>query len=496
MVFMSGEAGVGKTTLVEAWQARLGAGSGVRLAWGQCVEHSGVGEPYLPVLEALGQLCRGAGQQAVLAVLRQYAPLWLSQLPGVVSEAERERLQRQVQGTTAARMLRELTDALAVLSAATPLVLVLEDLQWSDHATVEALTAMAQQRAAARLLVLGTYRPVEVLLRRHPLRGMVQELCGRGRAVELRLELLPAADVEAYVAGRLGGPGAAALATFVYDRTEGNALFMVNIVEHLVQQRLVVRRAGQWTLRDGTMATMAQVPEALRQLLLRRIEALPPEIRRVLDVASVVGQEFAVAAVAAGLHCPIDEVEAQCEALATQHHWLDDTGVAIWPDGTRGGRYRFRHALYQQVLYAQIGTARRGQYHRHIGRRLEAGQGARVRESAAQLAIHFERGGEIQRAVHYLQQATDDAVRRHAQHEAPEGMHGAAACPHQGADASFPQSAPVFDATPALDTAGPRLAPEPTLLQGLRGYWLSQGELLTAGWLGRPEELDLGEREP
>ena len=84
---------MGKTTVVEVWQARLGAGSGVRLAWGQCVKHYGAGESYLPVLQALGQLCSGPRHQEVLAVLRQYAPLWLVQLPGLLSETERERLQ-------------------------------------------------------------------------------------------------------------------------------------------------------------------------------------------------------------------------------------------------------------------------------------------------------------------------------------------------------------------------------------------------------------------
>jgi predicted ATPase len=418
IVFVSGDAGVGKTTVIELWLARQAAGLGMRLAWGQCVEHYGVGEAYLPLLEALGQLCRAPQPQEVLAVVRQYAPLWLAQLPGLVSEPERERLQRQVQGAPAARMLRELTEALAVLSATVPLVLVLEDLQWSDHATVEALAAVAQQRGAARLLVVGTYRPVEVMLRQHPLRGMVQELCGRGRAGELRLELLAPAEVAAYVAGRLGGPVAAGLAAFVHDHTEGNALFMVNLVEHLVQQELVERQAGLWTLRDGAAALLAQVPEALRQLLRRRIEALGPEARRVLETASVVGREFAVAAVAAGLPDPIAEVEAQCEALATQHHWLDDTGLAVWPDGTRGGRYRFQHALYQQALYEQIGTARRVQYHQHIGQRLEAGHGARAGDIAAQLALHFERGGEVERAVCYLQQAADNATQRNAHHDA------------------------------------------------------------------------------
>ena len=126
----------------------------------------------------------------------------------------------------------------------------------------------------------------------------------RGQAVDVRLELLPAEAVTAYVTGRLGGPVAAPLAALIFERTEGNALFLVTIVEHLVQQGLVVRRAGAWTLRAGSEAQVASLPEGLRQLLLRRIQALPPEVCRVLEVASVVGEEFAVAAVAAGSQSP------------------------------------------------------------------------------------------------------------------------------------------------------------------------------------------------
>ena len=148
-------------------------------------------------------------------------------------------------------MIRELAEALDVLTADRPLVLVLEDLHWSDSATVECLAYLAQRREPARLLVLGTYRPVETVLRAHPLRGLVQELCGRAQAVDLRLEFLPAADVAAYVAGRLGGPVAAPLAAVIYERTNGNALFMVNMVEYLVAQGEVVRHAGAWRLRRG-----------------------------------------------------------------------------------------------------------------------------------------------------------------------------------------------------------------------------------------------------
>ena len=421
-VLLSGEAGIGKTTVVEMVLTRLGSGSGVRIARGQCVEHYGEGEPYLPLLEALGQLCRGPRHPAVVGVLRRYAPLWLAQMLGVLSETELEHLQRHVQGASAARMLRELAEALDVLTAEVPLLLVLEDLQWSDRATVEALAYLAQRRGPARLLVLGTYRPVEVAIRAHPLRGLVQELCGRGQAVEVRLELLLAEDVTAYMTGRLGGPVAAPLAALIFERTEGNALFLVTIVEHLVQQGWVVQREGAWTLRAGSEVQVARLPEGLRQLLLRRIQDLPPAVCRVLEAASVVGETFAVAAVAAGVQGSLEDVEAVCDGLAAQRHVLDDTGWTVWPDGTRSGAYRFQHTLYRQVLYERLGTMRGVQLHGRIGARLETGYGAQAGEIATQLAVHFERGGEVQRAVHYWQQAGDTATRRNAYHEAAAAL--------------------------------------------------------------------------
>jgi predicted ATPase len=137
LVFVSGDVGMGKTTVVDRFLAHGAAGSIGRIGRGQCVAHAGEGEPYLPVFEALWQLGQGPAHDAVLAVLRRYAPMWLVQLPGLVSEPELERLQRQVAGATPARMRRELAQALEVLTADAPLVLVLEDLQWSDRSTVD-----------------------------------------------------------------------------------------------------------------------------------------------------------------------------------------------------------------------------------------------------------------------------------------------------------------------------------------------------------------------
>jgi DNA-binding winged helix-turn-helix (wHTH) protein len=212
LVFVSGDVGIGKTTVVDLFLAHLAAGSDVRIGRGQCVEHYGEGEPYLLFLEALWQLAHGPAQDTLLAVLRRYAPLWLVQLPGLVSEPELERLQRQVAGATPARMQRELAQALDVLATDAPLVLVLEDLQWSDRSTVDLLASLAQRREPAPLLVLGTYRPVDVVLQAHPLHTMVQELGGRGQVRELPLELLTAEDVAAYLTERLRGPIASPLA--------------------------------------------------------------------------------------------------------------------------------------------------------------------------------------------------------------------------------------------------------------------------------------------
>jgi predicted ATPase/DNA-binding winged helix-turn-helix (wHTH) protein len=418
LVFVSGDVGIGKTTVVDRFLAHCAAGNAGRIGRGQCAEHAGEGEPYLPVFEALWQLGHGSERDAILTVLRRYAPLWLVQLPGLVSDAEVERVQRQVAGATPARMRRELAQALEVLTADAPLVLVLEDLQWSDRSTVDLLAYLAQRREPAQLLVLGTYRPVDLVLHAHPLHGLVQELGGRGLVRDLPLGLLLAEDVAAYLAGRLGGAVAPAFVAFVHERTDGHPLFLVTLVEHLVEQRLLARSAGPWTLRAGGEARVAQLPQEVRQLIARRLDTLPAAARQVLEVASVVGPAFAAAAVAAGTQDTVEAVDAVCDGVVTEQRVLEDTGGTVWPDGTRGGGYRFHHALYQQVLYEALGPTRRAQLHRQVGARLEAGYGAQAGDIAAQLARHFERGGEVARAVPYLQQAADTATRRQAYQEA------------------------------------------------------------------------------
>jgi predicted ATPase len=322
------------------------------------------------------------------------------QLPALLGDGERERLQRQLQGVTPVRMLRELAEALEALTTTTPVVLVLEDLHWSDVSTVNVLTYLAQRRESARFLLLGTYRPADVVVREHPLRGVLQELRGRRLCDELPLELLLPEDVGAYVAARLGGEVTAELTALLYHQSEGNALFMVNLVE----QGVVHQKGNQWTIRDP-QAAATSLPDALQLLITKRLEMLAKDAQRVLEVASVAVDVFATAAVAAGLDVPVDDVDAICDTLAQQHTFLEPAGLAEWPDGTLSGCYRFQHALYRQVLATRLGELQRVQVHRRIGERLVQGYGRQTPTIATQLMFHFVHGGLPHQAVPSLHQA-------------------------------------------------------------------------------------------
>src|SRR5262249_15677782 len=150
------------------------------------------------------------------------------------------------------------------------------------------LSSLARRREAARLLLIGTYRPVDVLVRAHPLRGLTQELQLQGHCTELPLAGLTEAEIATYLAERLPGPGLPAPpARVLHPRTEGNPLFLVNVLGALVTQGMLVQGTGGWELTGGLETVVGSVPESLRQLIERLSERLSPEDQRVLEVASV-----------------------------------------------------------------------------------------------------------------------------------------------------------------------------------------------------------------
>jgi predicted ATPase/DNA-binding winged helix-turn-helix (wHTH) protein len=419
VVFVTGEAGIGKTTLAEAFVAQVTGTASVWLGQGQCIEHYGAGEAYLPLLEALGQLGRGPDGAHLVALLRQRAPTWLLQLPSLVPEAEYEVVQRRAGGATRERMLRELAEAVEALTAQRPLLLVLEDLHWSDWATLDWLASVARRRAVARLLVLGTYRPAEAVVQDHPVRRVTQELLLHGQGVELPLGLLAEPEVAAYLTQRFGaGARPERLARGLHQRTEGHPLFLVTVVDELVRRGMVRQEPAGWDLVGGVEAAMVGVPESLRQLIDRQLAQLPREEQQILEAASVVGVELTAAAVAVGVEQPVERVEECCTTWARRGQFVQTHGVTEWPDGTVTACYGFRHALYREILYERVPISRRMRWHRQIGRRLEAGYGPRVQEIAAELAMHFVWGRETPRAVYYLRLAGENALRLSAYQEA------------------------------------------------------------------------------
>ncbi len=380
----------------------------VFIAHGQCIEQFGPGEPYLPLLAAFGELGRGPTQDRLVTTLRQYAPTWLMQLSALATPADRAALQVHTFGATRERMLRELAEGLEALTRDTVLILTLEDLHWSDPSTQDALSFLARRRHPARLLVLGTYRPTEVLGNGHPLRTLTQDLAIHRHSVELPVPLLTEAAVAEYLAIR--ARPLQPLARTIHHRTSGNPLFMVNVVEDLLLH-------GPAT-NDGPAQAPLNVPATIRQMLERQIDQLSTDEHQLLVTASAVGTEFAAATIAPSLARSVTTVEEHCASLARREHFVRATGTTQWPDGTTSARYSFRHALYHDVLYERVTPSRRLQVHQQIGERLEQGYGDRAEEIAAALAGHFEQARDYPRAVRYHGVAGQSALRRNASQEA------------------------------------------------------------------------------
>jgi len=413
VAFVTGESGIGKTTLVEAFLSGLSA-RGVRVVRGECVEPYGAAEAHLPVLSALGRLC--ASDAGVRDVLAKRAPTWLVQMPALLRDAEVTKLRTRVAGATRDRTLRELVEALEALTADEPLVLLLEDLHWSDTATVELLSYVARRREPAKLLIIGTYRSIEVEVGKHPLRTVAHDLAVHGLCTALPLDGLAAPSVERYVAGRAGWSGEAlgALAGALHRRTEGSPLFMVAVVDQLVHGGLLSAERA----RDAVAAVSGGMPETVRKLIEQQLEALSEDDQRALDAASVAGAEFSTASAAAALDAAVLALEDRYARLARNGEFVQAAGAEEWPDGTVAGRFRFRHAMYQEAVYARLGVSRRMALHQRIGLREELGWASRPEARAAALAVHFEQSRDDERAVRYHKLAASVATQRFADREA------------------------------------------------------------------------------
>jgi DNA-binding winged helix-turn-helix (wHTH) protein/tetratricopeptide (TPR) repeat protein len=420
-VFVTGEAGIGKTSVVEAFLQEACHSQGILVAQGQCLEHHGSGEAYLPLLDGFSRLCRSARAPQVLGSLQQHAPTWLAQMPSLVRLPQNENLQPQAVGATRERMLREMADFIDAVTAVSPMVIVLEDLHWSDHATLDLVSYLGRRRDSARLMVIGTYRPVDVILSDHPLKRVKRELQAHRFCQELALDYLTEQAIGDYLAMRFSDHNLPSrFRNTIYRRTEGNPLFMVNLIEHLVDQNLIAEEQGRWKLRVGLSEVEKRVPSSVRELIENQIERLSLGERKVLEGASVAGMECSSAAIAAGLDMPIEWVETHCEALARRYKFLSQPWLVELPDGTITPRHKFSHVLYLEVAYRLIPPTVRAQIHHRTAERGVAIYGDRACEIASELAMHFEQSRDWPSAAKYLLQAAEKAIACSAHHEAAD----------------------------------------------------------------------------
>jgi hypothetical protein len=378
VVLVSGEPGIGKTALIDAFLAGLPPAAAGLVAVGQC-HPVGAGEPYAPVLDALFELAKGPAARAVRRHLDELAPGWLLQLPALVDASHAASLATRTLGSTPERMLREalgLLDTLATIDGG-PLVLVLEDLHWADRGTIDLLTALARRRGPAPMLLTCTYRHNDL----HPgdiLPGAVAELVVRGLATDLRLGPLSLDAVSELVS-----PGHRTAETMVqlHRRSGGNPLFLTALLD----------------------AEAGTAPRSLREIVERHLDRLAPADRDLIEAAAVAGIEFD----ARVLDADAESAAYRCATLAARDH------VIAVDDRRRPGRYRFRHAVYQEVTYALMAPARLRALHQAVGVRLETGAGDPA-AAAAELAEHFTRSGDALRAVRYRLEAAELAAARGA----------------------------------------------------------------------------------
>lgn len=415
-VLVSGEAGMGKSALFDAFLRD--AGSPVNAARGQCVPGAVGEEDFYPVVEALGELCASPAGEMACRILTRVAPAWLS----LIGRAELC-AGSPVPASAQERRPGSLCAALEAIATATPLILLFEDLQWADPATLNLISALARRRAPARLLIVASYRP-RCLTEQNPFNALRHDLLMQQICSELALAPLPRTAIFEIVRRELdGGEIPARLALFVHERAEGNPLFAGMLLRHLLAKKLMVRRAGKdagpWAMVDG-FEQSAGIPDELARMVELEIERLSEHEQRLLEAASLMPVAFPAWAVAAALEQDQLECEEACAALARKVNFVQRAGEDELPNGTVSGFYAFTHGIYREVLYQRQTPSRRASRHIRIAERLGtlfAGCEAHV---AREMAMHYEAAGSWERGAQALRIAAQYAIERNAEAEAAE----------------------------------------------------------------------------
>jgi DNA-binding winged helix-turn-helix (wHTH) protein len=394
LVFITGEAGIGKTSLLNAFREVLDIKlSQACMAWGHCVEGLGEKEDYYPVFEAIGQCVASTDQEVGLAARFAWRRT-LQDKPG------------------------ELCEALEELAREKVFIFVIEDIQWAHPSTLDLISALARRGTPAKLLVIATYRPHDRSTNLY-LKSMKQDLVVRHLCSEIALEPLSKQSSKELLSRRLDqGEVPTGLATFIYQRSAGNPLFARALLEHMIAERLLVRNGGKNQVRWEQLTPISEietcVPNGLATLIELEIDRLSPMEQKVLEAGSLMNIAFPVWAVAAALEEDPEHIEELCNDLERRTGLVRRAGHDDLPDGTRSDFYSFAHEFYREVLYQRQTTGRRATGHIRIAERLSALFFGREADVAREIAMQYESAGNWQRAVHALRAGARRSLERRA----------------------------------------------------------------------------------
>ncbi len=375
LVMLVGEPGIGKTRIA----SELATYAGLRRAqvlWGRCYEGGGA-PPYWPWVQAIRSYVRerdaeelksemGSGAADIAEIVSDIHDRLPDIKPPPALEPEQARF----------RLFDSIATFLKSAGRGKPLVLILDDLHWADKASLLLLEFVARELAGSRLLVIGTYRDVEVS-RQHPLSKTLAELTRGDLYQRVLLRGLSQEDVGRFIEIVAGISPPRSLVESVHGQTEGNPLFVTEVVRLLVQEgELTKERAGDsgsWSVR---------IPEGVREVIGRRLDRLSERCNQTLTIASVIGREFTLEQ----LDRLIEDLSRE-RVLEVLEEALSARVIEELPREV--GRYQFTHALIQETLAGELSTTRRVQLHARIAEALEELYGSDAESRAAELVHHF-----------------------------------------------------------------------------------------------------------
>ena len=420
LVCVTGEPGIGKTTLVEDFLIDLNlSGEPSTIARGRCSERLAGAEAYMPFLEALDYLLRGEAGDHSARIMKLVAPTWYAHVAPLSQEPSADdSVKTDIKSASQERMKRELSAFLQEISQVKPLLLFIDDLHWADVSTVDMLAYLAGKFTGLRLLILTTYRSSDLLLAKHPFLQLKRDLQARGLCHQIMLQFLTSYDVESYL--NLEFPEnhfPKKLADLIHSKTEGSPLFMVDMVRYLRDRNVIAEAEGVWQLAQSLPDMDKELPQSVRSMIQRKIDQLDQADFRLLVAASVQGYEFDSTVVAEALKIEPEEAEERLEALNRIHYFVRPLGEKEFPDRTLTLRYRFVHVLYQNALYGTLMPTRRASLSASVAEALRAHYREQESVVASRLAVLYETGRNFERAAHYFLSAAQHAAGVFANHE-------------------------------------------------------------------------------